>query len=111
MNWLYAITSTVVSYTLFSYFGMRTGVATTFKQALLLPFTSIVDFSLVLIGSAGFGVATYFALKSSPYAVPVIISIGLIVSFIFSILFTNANVAPIKFLALSLIILGIILLK
>ena len=111
MNWLYAITSTIVSYTLFSYFGMRTGVAASFKQALFLPFTSIIDFSLVLVGSAGFGVATYFALKSSPYAVPVIISVGLIVSFIFSVLFTNASITPVKFLALSLIIIGIIFLR
>ena len=90
---------------------MRTGVSSSFKDALLAPFTSIIDFSLVLVGSAGFGVATYFALKSSPYAVPVIISVGLIVSFIFSVLFTNASITPVKFLALSLIIIGIIFLR
>ena len=111
MNWLLAVTATIISYTVFSYFGMRTGVALSFKDALFTPFTNLIDFSLIIIGSTGFGVATYFALKSSPYAIPIIISLGLIVSFIFSVFFLDVKITPIKLSGLFMIVLGIILVK
>ena len=111
MNWILAIAATVVSYAVFSYFGMRTGVSSSFKDALLAPFTSIIDFSLIMIGSTGFGVATYFALKSSPYAIPIIISLGLIVSFIFSVIFLDVKITPIKLSGVLMIVVGVMLVK
>ena len=111
MNWFFAILATVISYTLFSYFGLRTGAAMSFKQAILAPFSNFVDLSLVLVGSAGFGVATYYALKNSAYAIPMIISIGLIVSFVFSTLFADGRISMTKIIGLVLIIVGVVLLK
>jgi|GEM_PF-3445762 len=111
MNWILAIISTIISYTVFSYFGLRAGVALSFKEALLAPFTSIINFALIIIGSTGFGVATYFALKSSSYALPIIISLGLIISFIFSVLFLGIKITPIKLSGLFMIVLGILLVK
>ncbi len=111
MNWIYAIIATVISYTLFSYFGLRTGTASTFRDAALSPFTNIIDLTLVLTGSAGFGVATYFALKSSSYAVPIIISLGLIVSFIFATIFSDGKITVERLIGLLVIVLGIVLIK
>lgn len=111
MNWVFAIISTIISYTLFSYFGMRTGAATTFKDAVLSPFSNFIDLALVLTGSAGFGVAAYYALKSSSYAIPVIISLGLIVSFVFSTIFTDGRITMTRLVGLGVIVLGIILIK
>ena len=111
MNWIYAIIATIISYTLFSYFGVRTGEVNTFKEALLAPFSNIIDFALVLSGSAGFGVAAYYALKSSSYAIPIIISLGLTVSFLFSVIFIDGKITITKLAGLGLIILGILLIK
>ena len=111
MNWLYAIIATVISYTLFSYFGVRTGDANSFKDALLTPFSHFIDFALVLAGSAGFGVATYFALKSSSFAIPMIISLGLIVSFVFSVLFADGKISISKLAGLGIIVIGVLLIK
>lgn len=111
MNWLFAIVATIISYTLFSYFGLRTGTATTFKDALFTPFTNLIDFSLVLAGSAGFGVATYYALKSSAYAIPIIISLGLIVSFVFSTIFADGRITINKLIGLLVIVIGVLLIK
>ena len=111
MNWILAIIATVISYTLFSYFGMRVGEADSFKDAALAPFTSIVDFALVLFGSCGFGIATYYALKSSAYAIPIIISLGLLVSFVFSVLFADGKISSSKLIGFCIIILGVLIVK
>ena len=111
MNWFLAFIATVVSYTVFSYFGLRTGAASSFQHALLAPVSSVINFGLILIGSTGFGVATYYALKSSPYAITAVISIGLIVSFVFSSLFTDGRVTLTRLLGLGVIVAGVWLLK
>ena len=111
MNWILAIIATIVSYTLFSYYGLRTGDAGSFKDALIAPVSNLVNFGLILLGSSGFGVATYYALKSSPYAITAVISIGLIVSFVFSSLFADGKITMMKLIGLSVIILGVWLVK
>ena len=111
MNWLSAIIATIVSYTLFSVFGLRTGTALSFKHALIAPFSNLIDLGLVLAGSAGFGVATYYALKSSAYAIPIIISLGLVVSFVFSTLFADGRVTVVRLVGLGIIVLGVVLIK
>ena len=111
MNWLFTILATVTSYTLFSIFGLRTGGATSFKQAVLTPVSSPIDFLLILVGSAGFGVATFYALKSSPIAITVVISIGLLVSYVFSVIFTNGEIGVQKLAGLCTIIIGVWLIK
>ena len=111
MNWVLAIIATIVSYTVFSYFGLRTGEAASFKYALIAPFSNLLNLCLVLIGSAGFGVATFYGLKSSPYAITAVISIGLIVSFVFSSFFADGKVTAMRLLGLGIIIIGVWLLK
>ena len=105
MHWLFAILATITSYTLFSIFGLRTGQAETFQQAALAPVSNLIDFCLIIVGSAGFGIATFYALKSSAFAITIVISVGLLVSFIFSALFTDGDVNPQKILGISVIIL------
>ena len=111
LNWILAIIATIVSYTLFSYYGLRTGELLSFKQALMAPVNNLVNFSLVIIGSAGFGVATFYGLKGSPYAITAVISIGLIVSFVFSVLFADGRITSFRIFGLAMIIFGVWLLK
>lgn len=111
MNWVFSIVATIIAYTLFSCFGLRTGAATTFKDALFTPFSNLIDLSLVLVGSAGFGVATYYALKSSAYAIPIVISLGLIVSFVFSTIFADGRITITKLIGLFVIMIGVLLIK
>ena len=111
MNWLLAILATITSYTLFSIFGLRTGGAESFQKAALAPVSSPIDFMLILFGSAGFGVATFYALKSSPLAITAVISLGLLVSFLFSVLFTNGEITLQRILGLCTIIVGVWLLR
>ena len=111
MNWLFAILATITSYTLFSIFGLRTGNAESFLRAILAPISNPIDFLLILVGSAGFGVATFYALKSSPFAITVVISVGLLVSFLFSVLFANGPINIHKIAGICTIILGVWLIK
>lgn len=111
MNWFLALIATIISYTAISYFALRAGGATTFKQALLLPVSNPIDFALILSGNAVFGVAAYFAFKNTPYAITIVISTGIIVSFVFSTLFTDVRITALHILGLALIILGAWFLK
>ena len=111
MNWLLAILATIISYTLFSFFGMRTGLAESFRQAALAPIISPINFLLILVGSAGFGVATFYALKSSAFAITIVISVGLLVSFLFSVIFTDCEISIQKLAGFCTIILGVWLIK
>lgn len=111
MNWIFAILATITSYTLFSVFGLRTGQAETFYQAAFSLVRDPMNFLLIFLGSAGFGVATFYAYKSSPFAITVVISIGLLVSFIFSVLFASGAINIQKSAGLCLIIAGIWLIK
>ncbi|MDH3608631.1 MAG: hypothetical protein OEQ24_05230 [Gammaproteobacteria bacterium] len=111
MNWLLAILATITSYTLFSIFGLRTGQAESFYQAAFSLVRDPINFLLIFIGSAGFGIATFYAYKSSPFAITVVISIGLLVSFIFSVLFASGAINIQKSAGLCLIIAGIWFIK
>ncbi|MGH1537978.1 MAG: hypothetical protein ACRBDX_08010 [Gammaproteobacteria bacterium] len=111
MNWILTILATTASYTLFSIFGLRTGQAESFYQAAFSLVRDPINFLLIFIGSAGFGVATFYAYKSSPLAITVVISIGLLVSFVFSVIFANGEINLQKIAALCLITLGIWLIK
>lgn len=111
MNWTLSILATITSYTLFSVFGLRTGQAETFYQAAFSLVRDPINFLLIMIGSAGFGVATFYAYKSSAFAITVVISIGLLVSFVFSIMFSSGVINMQKISGLCIIILGIWLIK
>jgi len=111
MNWILAILATIASYTLFCIFGLRTGQAETFRQAALAPVSNPIDFLLILVGSAGFGVATFYALKSSTLAITVVISVGLLVSYLFSVFFTNGEISIQKLAGLCTILAGVWLIK
>ena len=111
MHWALTIAATVVCYTLFSYFGVRTAGSTTVAKAALAPVTNPIDFSLIVFGSSGFGIATFFAIKASPFAVTVVIALGLIVSFVFSVLVVSAEATPQRLVGLVIIMVGVWLLN
>ena len=111
MNWLLAILATITSYTLFSIFGLRTGHADSFFKAALAPVSNPIDFLLILVGSAGFGVATFYAIKSSSFAITIVISLGLLVSFLFSLMFAHGVLSIQKILGICTIIIGVWMIK
>ena len=111
MNWLLTVSCTVFAYSLFSWFGMRAGDAQSALEALLAPVRDPVNFVLLALGTLGFSVALYFATRASSFPVAVVISIGVVVSFVFAAVVGNAAV-PLRAIAgLVLILLGVSLLR
>ena len=64
-----------------------------------------------MTGSIGFGLATFYALKVSAFAIPSVISLGVIVSFIFSVCFADGSITTNRLIGLVAIIFGVWLLK
>lgn len=111
MNWLLTAACTAFAYTLFSWFGLRAGGATSALEALLAPVRDPINLALVSLGTLGFSLALYFATRASSFPVAVVISIGVVVSFAFSALVVGASV-PVRAIAgVALILCGVALLR
>jgi drug/metabolite transporter (DMT)-like permease len=100
-----------ITYFLLSLFGQMTGgSAHTFLEsirAVLRP----LPLALLLISNLFFASALYVGFKFTPYAIPSAIAIGVIASFLYSILFLGATVTWLKIVGVILIVGGIYLLR
>ncbi len=111
MNWVLTVCCTAFAYSMFSWFGMRAGDAQSALEALLAPVRDPLNFALIALGNLGFSVALFFATRASSFPVAVVISIGVVVSFLFAAVVGNATV-PLRAIAgLALIVLGVSFLR
>lgn len=111
MNWLFTVVFTAVAYTLYSVFGLRVGTSDTVVRAGLAPFTDPLNFGLVMAGTLGFSLALFFGSRASDFAFTIIIALGVVVSFAFSVVVGGASVGVYHALGIALIIAGVALLK
>lgn len=111
MNWLLTVLFTIVAYTLFSYFGMRTAGSSTALRAGLAPLTDWLNFALIMSGTVGFSLALFFGAKASAFAVTVVIALGVVVSFLFAAFVGGSGVTFFHAAGLALILSGVAFLK
>lgn len=111
MNWLLTIVFSIFAYTLFSYYGLRTGAADTPTAAALTPVRGWLEFTLIMAGTVAFSLALFYGTKASEFAVTVVIAIGVVVSFGFSAIVGGGIVGPIQAVGMALVLSGIYLLK
>ena len=111
MNWLLTALLSFVAYTLFSWYGMRTGTANSAVAAGLAPVRDPLNFALIAIGTIAFSLALFYGNRASDFAVTVVIAIGVLVSFAFSAAVGGVQLAAAHFAAIALILGGIYLLK
>lgn len=111
MNWLLTIVFSIVAYTLFSWFGLRSAGAASWQRASTTAFTDWFNFALIMSGTVGFSLALFFAAKASAFAVTVVIALGVIVSFAFGAIVGGSTATFTHAGGLVLILVGIALLK
>jgi multidrug transporter EmrE-like cation transporter len=81
--------------------------AATLRLALFWRCSSRSRFVLLIIGNALWGVAVYFGLQNTKYAIPEVIALGIITSFLYSVIVFEDPVTWWRLLGLGLVILGI----
>ena len=111
MTWLLTIVFSILAYTLFSYYGLRTGAAETPTAAALTPVRGWLEFTLIMAGTVAFSLALFYGNKASEFAVTVVIAVGVVVSFGFSAVVGGGLVGPVQVAGMALVIGGIYLLK
>jgi len=111
MVWIYFIGLSIVTYIGISLFGKLTGgESQTALQAALNGFRPL-PLAIILMANTIFAVAIFYGLQVTSAAVTIVLSIGVVTSFIFSVAFLGVYVTSIKLLGVLLIIAGIYLLR
>ena len=111
MHWLYFVFLSILGYICISIFGRLVGPSSTsFVNAVLSTFKPL-PLVVVMLGNAALGGALYFGFLATQSAIPIAISIGVVTSFVFSVTVVGAQITAVKLLGVTLIIIGIYLLR
>ena len=111
MNWVLTVVLTIVTYTLYSFFGLRVGASDTALRAALAPVSDLLNFGLIMSGTVGLGLALFFGGRVTEFAFTIVIALGLVVSFVFSIVVGGASVTATHGVGLVLVMAGVALLR
>ena len=107
LNWLLFAVTGVVAYVLLSLFGQLGGGSSNSAVGAFLAAFKPIPFVLLIIGNALWGVAVYFGLQNTKNAIPAVIALGIITSFLYSLIVFENPVTWWRLLGLGLVILGI----
>ncbi len=111
MSWVYFIGIAIVGYVGIAIFNrMVGGDAASFIEAVKNTFTP-VPFVVMVVSNVLLGGAVYYGFLSTQSAIPIMISIGVMVAFVYSVVFLGIEVTALKILGLLFIMLGIYLLQ
>lgn len=110
MNWIVFGVLGVLTYAAFSLVAQLTGGAA--HSAVGAAFSFFKPYALVtlVVANLFWAMAVYFGLRESRDALPMLVAIGVIVSFVYSILFLHDQATPARLLGLVLVLGGIYLL-
>jgi uncharacterized membrane protein len=110
LNWLYFIGLCLIAYSLIALFGqLTTGNTQSAWHAGLSTFKPL-PFVIIVLANAIWATAIYFGLKNASYALPIALSIGVLTTFVYSILFLHATFSAYKFVGAVFVVAGILLL-
>jgi hypothetical protein len=107
LYWLLFAATGIVSYVLLSLFGQLSGGSGNSAIGAFLAAFKPIPFVLLVIGNALWGVAVFFGLQNTKYALPAVIALGIITSFFYSVIVFENPITWWRLLGLGLVILGI----
>src|SRR3990167_1172569 len=109
MQWLLFVPLTVVACIGIAWFAQLSGgSSTTPTQAF---FSAIRPFPLLVVTVANmfFALAAYYGFTATRFAIPVMISIGAVTAFVYSIVFLGAQLTALKVLGIAIAVSGVAL--
>jgi len=107
LYWFLFAATGIVSYVLLSLFGQLTGGSGNSAIGAFLAAFKPIPLVLLIIGNALWGVAVFFGLQNTKYAIPAVVSLGIITSFFYTVIVFENPVTWWRLLGLGLVILGI----
>ncbi|MEK9161032.1 MAG: hypothetical protein AAB440_03305 [Patescibacteria group bacterium] len=101
----------IITYLLVSWFGHLTGGSPGNFWQDVLQVLKPIPLLILFVSNFFFAAAVSIGLKVSPYAIPMAIAVGVIASFIYSMLFLGGTFTWVKMLGILAILVGIYFLK
>ncbi|MEM7111754.1 MAG: hypothetical protein AAF614_04930 [Chloroflexota bacterium] len=111
MNWIMMILYTIGAYALISWYSIRAGEHHTIWQAFFSPVRNWVDFVLVISGSMVYALAIFHGIRSTAFAPSIVITLGVLVSFAFSVWFADGVITPQRLLGIFVVMCGVWLMR
>jgi len=105
---LIALIFNIISYSLIWWYGKTTGDVQTLKDSFLAIFNP-KSLLIIILGNMFFGGAVFLYFQKTEYAIPIILAIGSIVSFLLGLFFQNIEVNYLNISGLLLTVMGILL--
>lgn len=111
MHWIYFIGLAVVGYIGIAFFNRMVGGETqSFYEAITVAFRPL-PLIVMIAANVILGGAVYFGFLATSSAIPIMLSVGVVVTFLYSVLLFGVGVTITKLFGIGLIILGIYLLR
>lgn len=110
IQWLLFIASVVVAYIGISWFGQMTGASSTSPLSALLTAIRPIPIIIVVVSNAFFGLGLYYGFGITRFALPATIAMGVVTSFIYSVIILGAEVTLVKLAGAAVVILGVVIL-
>ncbi len=111
LNWIFTFVFTVTAYLFITAFGIRAGEQQSALDAATALVRNPINFALVILGSALYGVAAFYAIRASSYGTSIVISLGVVVSFVISAYWTSSSIAPKHIVGIVVVLVGVWLLQ
>ena len=111
LNWVLFAVFGILAYVCISLFGQLTGGSSTTMWQATLAAIKPFPFLVLMVGNIFFSVGLFVGFKNTPFAIPALIALGVIVSFFYSMFVLGGTVTSVKVAGLGLILLGIYFLK
>ena len=111
LYWVLFVATGILSYLLLSLFGQLTGGSVNSAISAFLAAFKPIPFVVLIIGNALWGVAIFFGLQNTKYAIPGVIALGIITSFFYSVIVLENTVTWPRLVGLGFVMLGIYLIR
>src|SRR6516162_457562 len=86
LYWVLFVATGILSYVLLSLFGQLTGGSVNSAISAFLAAFKPIPLVVLIIGNALWGMAIFFGLQNTKYAIPAVIALGIITSFFYSVI-------------------------
>lgn len=111
ISWILFATISTLAYIAISLFGQLSGGSSPSALTTALSVFKPLTFITMVAGNVLWGVAVFYGLQNTTYAVTAAIALGAIVSFIYSAVILGAPITSFRILGIAVILVGIYLLR
>ncbi len=110
LQWVLFFAVTVLAYIGISVFAQLSGGSSASVGQAFLSIFRPIPFAIIIFANMVFAIGVYYGLVLTRYAIPTMLAIGALTSFVYSLLFLGANVTATKIVGIVLVVAGIVLL-